>query len=267
MDFSDAARWRSVAVARTPFTDEAGRLLSHPMMRMEWLVVLRGDGVIDAVDGGAPASWVGRRADELVEAPSAMRHAAAALLSVPTSSNVRRIKVKAEADADKLGAPVEIEVLLVEALPLRRAPTPISALTMRTLDFFASQAEACKVDLTVEQVDGVPLTVVLDGEKIAWALSTLVANALRYARKHVGVRVSWDEKASELVIDVSDDGPGIPEENRRWLFERHPTSGHTAGLALPMVRDVMAAHRGSVTVQNLPGGGAEFSLRVPHVVP
>jgi two-component system sensor histidine kinase SenX3 len=219
--------------------------------------------VIDAVDGGAPASWVGKKTAELVEAPPAMRQAAAELLAVPTTSNVRRSKVR----TDDVGGALEIEVLLVEALPLRRAPTPLSALTMRTLDFFASQAEACKVDLTVEQVEGVPMTVVLDGEKIAWALSTLIANALRYARKHVGVRVSWDAGAAELVIDVSDDGPGIPEENRRWLFERHPSSGHTAGLALPMVRDVMAAHRGSVTVRNLPPprGGAVFSLRLPHV--
>jgi signal transduction histidine kinase len=158
---------------------------------------------------------------------------------------------------------VDIEVLLVVALPLRRSSTPVHQLVMRTLDMFASQAKSNHVDLTIEQAKGVPATVVLDSEKIAWALSTLVVNALRYTRTHVDVHVGWDGVTRELLIEVSDDGPGIPAEKIRWLFERDPKSGHSAGLALPMVRDVMAAHRGSVALENHVGRGTSFTLRIP----
>jgi two-component system OmpR family sensor kinase len=158
---------------------------------------------------------------------------------------------------------VDVEVLLVEALQLRRAPANVHELVMRTADFFASQAKSGGVDLTIEQAEGVPKTVVLDEEKIAWALSTLVVNALRYAKSHVGVSVAWDDAKHELIIEVSDDGKGIPEDKMRWLFERNPASGQSAGLALPMVRDVMAAHRGSVTLENRPNHGAAFTLRLP----
>ncbi len=227
----------------------------------EWLVVLRADGVVDSVDGGAPVTWLGHALVNAPDTAGVLRRAAADLVNAPPTSNVRRRKVRCE----QAGSSVDIEVLLVEALPLRRAHTRVHELVMRTLDLFASQAKSNRIDLTIEQADNVPSAVSLDGEKIAWALSTLVANALRYARAHVDVHVRFDDDASELVLEVTDDGPGMPEQQTRWLFERDPTTGKSAGLALVMVRDVVAAHRGSVTVRSLLGHGTTFSMRFPRV--
>jgi signal transduction histidine kinase len=229
----------------------------------EWLVVLRADGVVDSVEGGAPVTWLGHALVDMPGTPAVLRNAAADLVDAPPTSNVRRRKVR-WMDGDK---ELNVEVLLVEALPLRRAHTRIHELVMRTLDVFASQAKSNKIDLTIDQAADVPTTVVLDGEKIAWALSTLVGNALRYARSHVGVHVRWDEATSELVVDVTDDGPGMPEHQTRWLFERNPASGKSAGLALLMVRDVLAAHRGSVSVRSHIGDGTTFTMRIPRVRP
>jgi signal transduction histidine kinase len=235
---------------------------AHPPPEVaEWLVVLGADGVVESVEGGAPITWMGH---PLVDAPGTagvLRQAAAGLVLAPPTSNVRRRMVHCVEGTKK----VQVEVLLVEALPLRRAHTRVHELVMRTLDLFASQAKSNNIDLTIEQAGGVPPAIVLDSEKIAWALSTLVANALRYARTHVGVHVGWDDSSSGLVVEVSDDGPGIPEHQRRWLFERNPTTGQSAGLALLMVRDVMAAHRGSVVVESQAGRGTTFTLRIPRV--
>jgi signal transduction histidine kinase len=226
----------------------------------EWLVVLRADGVVDSVEGGAPPEWVGRPLAEAKGTPGVVRRAAATLMGAPPTSNVRRKKVRCLDGTTE----IDVEVLLVEALPLRRAPTPVHQLVMRTLDLFASQAKSSRIELKIDQDRQVPAMVVIDAEKIAWALSTLVVNALRYTRTHVRVHVGWDDARDELVIEVADDGPGIPEGKIPWLFERDPVSGQAAGLALPMVRDVMAAHRGSVAVQNHAVGTA-FTLRVPRV--
>ena len=138
---------------------------------------------------------------------------------------------------------------------------------MRTLDIFASQATSNGIDLTIDQAKGAPAVVMIDGEKVAWALSMLVANALRYARKHVGVHVRWEEWAGELVLEVTDDGPGMPESLTRWLFERNPATGESAGLALVMVRDVITAHRGSIAVQSKLGRGTTFTARIPRAQP
>ena len=228
---------------------------------VEWLVVLRADGVVDSVDGGAPVTWLGH---PLVAAPGiadVLRRAATDLIDGPPTTNVRRRKVRC-ADGNKT---IDVEVLLVEALPLRRAHTRIRELVMRTLDFFATQAKSNNIDLTIDLTEGVPVAFVLDGEKIAWALSTLVANALRHARAHVAVHVRWDDAAAELILEVADDGPGMPERQTRWLFDRNPATGQSAGLALFMVRDVMSAHRGSVAVVSHPGHGTTFTLRIPRV--
>lgn len=204
--------------------------------------------MVELVEGGAPSSWVGTKLE------GALKKVAHSLMEESTPF-LRRKRVKTD-DA-------WVELVLVEALPMHRAATRPSDLVMRTLDIFVSQAKSNAIDLTVEQEEGIPATLHIDGEKIAWALSTLVANALRYARQHVRINVRLDEESKELVINVSDDGPGIPDAKVRWLFDRDPESGQSTGLALPMVRDVMSAHRGNVSVQSLPGQGTRFTLRLP----
>jgi signal transduction histidine kinase len=136
---------------------------------------------------------------------------------------------------------------------------------MRTLDLFVSQARSNEIDLSFDVAEGVPPAVFVDSEKIAWAISMLVANALRYAKMHVGVHVQWESASNHLVVEVRDDGAGIPEGQARWLFERNPVTGKAAGLALLMVNDIMAAHRGSVAVRSKLGHGSTFTMRIPHL--
>ena len=208
-------------------------------------------------------TWLGRN---LIEAPGisdALRRAAGELVHSPLLSIVRRRQVLCTEGERR----VELELLLVEALPVRRALTSVHELVMRTLDLFMSQAKSNDIELSFDLAEGVPPAVFVDSEKIAWAISTLVANALRYAKKRVSVHVRWESASNDLVVEVRDDGAGIPEGQARWLFERSPVTGKTAGLALLMVNDVMAAHRGSVTVNSKPGHGAMFTMRIPRLHP
>jgi len=161
--------------------------------------------------------------------------------------------------------------LVLEALPLRRAHTRVGDLLARTLDAFVAQARTSAIDLTVQRSAQVPDLMFLDGEKLAWALGTVVGNALRFARDggarapHVHVRVTWDAPRDELVVSVTDNGPGMSDEQARWLFERNPSTGRATGLALLMVRDVVVAHRGSVSVVSRPGHGTTIRLTVPKL--
>jgi signal transduction histidine kinase len=229
----------------------------------EAVVVLRPDGVVDAVGGGAPVSWLGHRLDDAPGVPAGVRDAAADLLARSSRSGyVRREKAVTEGAA--------IEIILVEALPIRRSHTRIRELVMRTMDLFMSQAHSSNTELSVEWAEDVPPTLFVDSEKVAWALSTLVGSALRFVQQRetnprVTIRVGWDDKSSELVVVVSDNGPGMPEARARWLFERDPSTGKTAGLALLMVRDVLIWHRGSVSVESRIGRGTTFTMRLPRL--
>lgn len=231
-----------------------------------WLLVIRTDGVIESVDGGAPVSWVTRNLFTIPELACATG-AVAELQSKPPTL-LRRAFVA----LDTVSKGVTCEILMVEALPLRRAHTPINDLILRTLDAFMTQAKSSDVDLRVEQDSNVPPVFFIDGQKVSWALATLVGNALRFAQigsrkkdAHVHVRIAWDEATHELLIRVDDNGPGMPEHRSRWLFETDPADGQSAGLALLMVRDVVVAHRGSIAVKSAMGQGTTFSLRIPRV--
>lgn len=233
-----------------------------------WLLVLRPDGIVESVDGGAPKDWTDRNIMDIPELHSACAAFQSMRMSPP--GLVRRSIVSFEGRE----GPVTLELLLVEALPIRRAYTRVSELVMRTLDAFVSQAHSSDVDLNVEQSDDIPPVLLLDGEKISWAIATLVGNALRYTqsekngrRGHVNVELGWNDTKQEMTISVRDNGPGIPEHRVRWLFERNPASGQAAGLALLMVRDVVVAHGGTAEVTSVLGQGTTFTLTLPKSRP
>jgi len=237
----------------------------------EWFVVLRPDGIVDSVSGGAPLTWLGHALSTAPGVPGEIRDAAGRLVSdVSESSYLRRQVVNLVIGT---GHGVRVDLVVVEALPLRRAFTRIADLLMRTLDAFVSQAASSDVDLRIEQGEGVPAALFIDGEKISWAVATLVGNALRFVQHrgdkkgHVGVKVAWNEQREELVIAVKDNGPGLPPNRAKWLFDRDPATGASSGVALLMVRDVVSAHRGSVEVQSAPGQGSTFTLRLPRISP
>ncbi len=162
-----------------------------------------------------------------------------------------------------------IEIVLVEAVPLRRTYTHVNDLLVRLLDVFASQAKSNAVQFSVRQEGGIVLS--LDREKISWALATLVGNALRYVRwrngagkPRVEVVFSADPERDELVVSVSDNGPGMSAQRAKWLFSRDPSTGASAGLALLMVHDVIVAHRGQIEVDTSLEKGTKFTIRLPR---
>jgi len=94
-------------------------------------------------------------------------------------------------------------------------------------------------------------------------ISNLVENALSHTPEGEGVEITIDESGT---IHVDDAGPGVPEGERRAVFQRfwrkeHQTNG--AGIGLSIVSKIAEAHRGSVCISTSPLGGARFSLTLP----
>lgn len=104
--------------------------------------------------------------------------------------------------------------------------------------------------------------------QLARVLGNLVNNAQRHARSHVTVTTRAD--GAWAILEVSDDGDGVPQSERDRIFERfvrlddaRTRDDGGAGLGLAIARDVAARHGGTLTVREAPGGGALFELRVP----
>jgi signal transduction histidine kinase len=100
------------------------------------------------------------------------------------------------------------------------------------------------------------------------AVGNLVQNAVRYTRKRIHIILEQCDR--EAVIHVDDDGPGIPENDRKRIFEpftrldssRSRISGGQC-LGLAIVEQIAHWHSGSVTALDSPLGGARSSIRWP----
>jgi signal transduction histidine kinase len=206
-----------------------------------WHLVLSRDGTVMAATDGACASWVGTRLDDLGDAPEELKD--------HSSSIATQVSVKS------VDHPVHLTV--ADALPLRRGPTDLRALLKSTLEVLQRQARAFDVTLKIVVDQDVPANVALDAEKIAWATTALVGNDLRYVHHGsmvmpggtITVRVSYRAANPEVVIEVEDDGSGIPADKLPMLFSVKPGQPRM-GLGLAMVREVVAAHSGSLEVQS-----------------
>ena len=117
-----------------------------------------------------------------------------------------------------------------------------------------------------------PITIPIDPAQIEDAVLNLIINAIEASDGHgqVTIRIfrsqndRSDEPEDEAVVEVSDDGRGIGEENLSRIFNPFFTtrSGGT-GLGLPAVRRIARVHGGRVEVESSLGQGSTFSLHVP----
>lgn len=105
-----------------------------------------------------------------------------------------------------------------------------------------------------------------DPDRLTQVLSNLLENAVRHGRGTVTVTVELRRR--ELQLDVSDEGPGIPPEQRSLVFTRFwQASGRGGnGLGLYVVHGLVAAHGGRIEVPDQPGG-ATFRLTLPRHTP
>jgi two-component system phosphate regulon sensor histidine kinase PhoR len=110
----------------------------------------------------------------------------------------------------------------------------------------------------------------VDPAKLHDALRNLVANAINYAPEQTTIHVDATPLNGRVAIAVSDEGPGIPQEDLSRVFERFYRVDKSrardpggTGLGLAIVRHLVELHGGSVQAENRPEGGARFVITVP----
>jgi signal transduction histidine kinase len=243
------------------------------MSEPSWVVLLGPDGAVLLASGGAPTSWTGANMSALAELPESVREAARSLVQRVHHSGSRVAGATSGVLSDMPEKPT-IHLVAVEAIPVRRVPTNLAALLKSTMEVLDAQATSLDVDLRIESASAVPKDAHLDPEKIAWAVMTLVGNAMRYVRRgtrrlpggSIKVKLGFVADTGDLLITVEDDGPGIPAEKLPWLFRRAAGTAHAAGLGLMLVHDVIAAHGGTIEVESTTSvieHGTKITVRLP----
>jgi signal transduction histidine kinase len=116
-------------------------------------------------------------------------------------------------------------------------------------------------------------TVLADRDKIMQVLTNLLSNAAKFTDPGGQVWVRTFQDAGQAVVEVEDTGIGIPEAQTDEIFERFRQVGDTltgkpggAGLGLPISREIVQHHGGSLTVRSRPGPGSCFRMTLPVAV-
>jgi signal transduction histidine kinase len=116
----------------------------------------------------------------------------------------------------------------------------------------------------------VPGVLRADRERIRLALDALVENAVKFTTEGERVSIMGRTDDGHVILEVSDGGEGIPPDQAERIFERFARvdegrtrgSGGT-GLGLAMVKAIVEAHGGSVSVESAPGLGSTFRMQIP----
>lgn len=120
-----------------------------------------------------------------------------------------------------------------------------------------------RISLVDEQVGVAAVDPVL----VRRMLVNLIANAVRHTPPDTAIRVHTFRTAESIMLSVEDDGPGVPETDRDRIFEpfvRLDGRMPGWGIGLSLVRRLVELHAGKVWVDDLPGGGASFTILLPQ---
>jgi two-component system, OmpR family, sensor kinase len=187
---------------------------------------------------------------------------------------------RVEAEATRMGLLVE-DLLMLARLDQQR-PLNVAPVDLLTLAADAVQdARIVSPDRPIDLIVAPGTAFLVDGDepRLRQVLGNLVNNAITHTPAGTPVRVriasgTLDKPQAEpvpaVVLDVADDGPGMPPEQAQRVFERfyradaarNRASGGT-GLGLAIVAGLVNAHGGTVSVRTSPGQGADFQVRLP----
>nr|WP_284703729.1 HAMP domain-containing sensor histidine kinase [Clostridium swellfunianum] len=99
----------------------------------------------------------------------------------------------------------------------------------------------------------------IDEEKFSRSILNILANSLRYAKENIDIFFSIEDSYS--VIKILDDGSGLEEEDIPRIFDRfYKGKGGKYGLGLAIAKTIVEKHKGSITAENNPQGGAYFKI-------
>jgi two-component system OmpR family sensor kinase len=192
--------------------------------------------------------------------------------AVAGDEDTKQLLARIEGESVRMGSLVEDLLLLArldQAREMQALPVDIAAVTR---DAVASAQVAGPSHPISLKGDAGELYILGDKNRIHQVVANLLANARTHTPAGTKIDVSIAQSEDGVRISVSDNGPGLSEEDQKLIFERFyradssrvRVDGEGSGLGLSIVDAVMQAHGGSVAVTSEVGKGATFTLFFPQ---
>jgi len=139
------------------------------------------------------------------------------------------------------------------------------SLIAKALEVLLPLASAKQIDIEANVAPDLP-DVSADPDRMFEVLSNLAGNAIKFAPEHGKISLGASLVDGEVDFSVSDDGPGIPEEELPHLFERYwrgsTSNGPGVGLGLYIAKQIIEQHGGRIWAESRAGEGATFHFRL-----
>jgi signal transduction histidine kinase len=153
---------------------------------------------------------------------------------------------------------------------LQREPADLCRLAREVAELYEYVAEEKKIALTLALPES-QVTAPVDRLRMRQVFANLLDNAVKYTQEGGHVTISVRDEVPEAVAVFRDNGIGIPEEEQDKIWARlyrgdKSRSQRGLGLGLSLVKAVVEAHGGQITVTSQPNQGAEFAVRLPKQV-
>lgn len=176
-----------------------------------------------------------------------------------------------EEEADRLASMIDdlLDASRLQAGGLSLSPNDVSLpiLTERQAKRFRAQSK--KHTIVVDFPEDCPV-ILADENRLGQVLSNLISNAIKYSPTGGEIRISGQVRAEQIVICVSDEGPGIDPRDLPHIFDRFYRSTDAvkqtkgAGLGLFLARAIIEAHGGRIWVDPKPASGARICFSLPR---
>ena len=156
----------------------------------------------------------------------------------------------------------------VEAGKLQMMPKITKPIELIEYAIKANQVQADKfgIQIEVEYPEEKMPKLFVDSEKIAWVLTNLLSNAIRYSKENGRVVIGAKHDEDFVEMYVQDFGKGIDPRYHQSIFDRYfrvpGTKVQGSGLGLSISKDFVEAHGGTLTVQSELGKGSRFVIRL-----
>jgi signal transduction histidine kinase len=188
-------------------------------------------------------------------------------LSVAERRSIETLQRNAQQLRRLIDQLLDVEKIHAGRTEIVRVPTDVRALVENLVEKFSGEATKRKLRLEFA-VAGELRTLAIDAGWIDSALMNLVANATRFAASAIRIRVH--EVADGILVEVEDDGPGIPRDQLPHIFDRFVQAGTPrerrggSGLGLAIAREAVRLHGGMLTVASEVGKGTVFTMTLPR---
>ena len=197
---------------------------------------------------------------------------------ITNPTQVERYGALIQQESEKLTAIVEQVLWFASAragqVIRERRPVVVESLVENSLQSSKGILDEAQYQVELQIEPGMPV-VVGDSMALQHALQNLISNAVKYGSaggRWIGIsaRATAGRDGSGIEIRVSDRGPGIPPDEQRHLFDAFFRGNkavrdqiHGTGLGLNLVKRIVEAHGGTVTLESEPGAGTSFIVRLP----